>query len=330
MRRQLAWCVVVAIAWGVACHAEEPAGSGATSGALKEPAANAATEGKTPAEPFQDEPAAHALYDQMIEALRKADSLSVVASRSREGRSFKSECTYRMWLKKPNYFRVEVESPTHEKGGVLIGDGDTLWIYWPQGRPQWELVDESEADQKTRATSYMKKLAPLGQHSIWHEMVFLGGGMGSPVIDPSTFHGYTDCMQRYIDGVKGIGVEKVGDEKCEGIEVSMMKHQRSWYLWLSTNDHLPRKLKEIVRVSYDIVTNEEWSSVTLNADTPNAMFEWKPPEGWTEWRLPSDEERLLKPGVRAPDFELASADGQAIRLSDYRRQMVWFYIWRAG
>ena len=32
-----------------------------------------------------------------------------------------------------------------------------------------------------------------------------------------------------------------------------MKHQRSWYLWLSKRDHLPRKLKEIVRVSYDLV-----------------------------------------------------------------------------
>ena len=48
-----------------------------------------------------------------------------------------------------------------------------------------------------------------------------------------------------------------------------MKHQRSWYLWLSRRDHLPRKLKEIVRVSYDLIMSEEWSSVIINGDIPN-------------------------------------------------------------
>ena len=37
-------------------------------------------------------------------------------------------------------------------------------------------------------------------------------------------------------------------------------------------------------MSYDIVMNEEWSSVTINADIPNTMFAWKPPEGWTQWK----------------------------------------------
>jgi hypothetical protein len=109
-----------------------------------------------------------------------------------------------------------------------------------------------------------------------------------------------------------------------------MKGQRIWDLWLSKKDHLPRKLKQIVRVSYDLVINEEWSSVTLNAEMADTMFAWKPPEGWKPWRLPEPEERLLKPGTQAPDFELASADGTPIKLSKYRGQVVWFYIWRAG
>ncbi len=64
-----------------------------------------------------------------------------------------------------------------------------------------------------------------------------------PIIDPSTFHGYTDSLQPYLDGVKSLGSEKFGDEDCDKIEVSIMKHQRSWYLWLSRSDHLPRKLQ---------------------------------------------------------------------------------------
>lgn len=293
----------------------------------------------------------HELYRQMIDAMRQADSLSYVSHYTWEsnGRTL-GDCTYRVWLEKPNYFRVEAESdvknqggilswlkncfgdktePASEKrGGILIGDGDTLWIYWPGGRPQWG--EESEADRKTRLSSYMKKPAPLARHSIGHEVVHLGAGMCMPIIDPSTFHGYTDSLQQYLDGVKSLGVEKVGDEEYDKIEVSIMKHQRSWFLWLSKTDHLPRKLQEIVRVSHDIIINEEWTSVTLNAQLPDAQFAWKPPEGWSQWTMPKPEERLLKPGAKAPDFDLVSADDTKIKLSDYRGKVVWFYIWRAG
>ena len=47
------------------------------SGRLMVPAS--AAESKPAATAFQDEPAAHALYNQMIEAMRKADSLSYVS-----------------------------------------------------------------------------------------------------------------------------------------------------------------------------------------------------------------------------------------------------------
>ena len=287
---------------------------------------------------FKDEPAAHALYNQMIDAMRKAKSLSFVSRYKFEAKGMVLDvgnCEYRVWLKKPNYFRVEAQSTSlaawlvaGKRSGTLIGDGSTLWVYWSPERPQWGPDDK--ADKETRRKSYMKKPAPPGGHSIGHETGLLGAGMSMPIIDPSTFHGYTDSLQPYLDGVRGLPAEKVGAEDCDKIELSIMKHQRSWFLWLSKRDHLPRKLEQIVRVSYDIIIREEWSQVTLNADIPDKLFAWKPPEGWVEWRMPTPEERLLKPGTKAPEFDLAAPDGKRIKLADYRNQVVWLYIWRAG
>src|SRR5262249_9929496 len=239
-------------------------------------------------------------------------------------------CTYRVWLKKPNFFRMETRSNSGEPGGTLIGDGARLWIYWPKGRPQWEYVVESAADRKTRFTSYMTKPAPRGRHSILHEAPFLGAGMGFPILDASEFHGHVDSIEPYLDAVRGAGEEMSGGENCDKIEASFMKHQRSWYLWVSKRDHLPRRLKEVVRVKSDIVTKEEWSSVTIDQEIPDGTFAWAPPAGWTEWKLPDEEVGLLKPGAKAPDFDLTSVEGGRIKLSDFRGKAVWLCFWRVG
>jgi outer membrane lipoprotein-sorting protein len=305
--------------------------------AAKEPDKSAAAESKAAVAPFKDEPAAHALYNQMIDAMRKTKSFSYVSRCSSEGKEFKQEGVYRAWLKKPNCFRVEADFGTvrfkgkeHKTGsgirGILIGDGTTLWIYWPQGRSMYGSEDAATY-AKTRMTSYMTSPAPPGGHSIGHEMCYIGP---FPILDPSTFFGYTDSLQRYLDGIKSLGTEKVAGEDCDKIELSIMKHQRSWFLWLSKRDHLPRKLKQIVRVSYDLVITEDWSSVTIDGDIADTMFVWKPPKGWTPWKLPEPEDKLLKPGTKGPDFDLASADGRRIKMSDFRGQVVWLYIWRAG
>ncbi len=280
---------------------------------------------------FADEPAAHAVYNRMIEAIHQAKSLSYTSRFEREaGGCVGTSCTYRVWLKKPNFFRMETQSATGEPGGILIGDGTKLWIHWPKGRPQWQLVTQSEADRRTQFASYMTKLAPRDQHSILHEAPLLAAEMGAPILDASVFHGHVDSTERYLDGVRSAGAETIGGEDCDKIEVSLMNHQRSWYLWLSKRDHLPRKLKEVVRVSSDVVSREEWSSVIVDQEMPEAMFAWTPPAGWTEWKLPDEEDSLLKPGSKAPDFDLTSVDGGRIKLSDFRGKTVWLCFWRVG
>lgn len=286
--------------------------------------------------PPQDDPKAHALYDQMVKTMRGADSLSFDGDYRWEaqGREL-SHVTYRVWLKKPNQFRVEASRFGSNKiAGVLVGDGNHLWVYWPGGKPRygWEESGKyGERYDKYKNVFYIQKPTPQGRHSIAHEVNQLGAGMSMTILDLSTFHGYTDSMQKYIDGVRAVGGEVIDGEPCDQIEVSMMKHQRSWYLWLSRKDHLPRELKEVVRVSREIVTRETWSNVTLNREIPAERFAWSPPKDWELWTKPRIEEGLLKPGTIAPDFHLASLEGdKKIRLSDFRGSFVWLYKWRCG
>ena len=282
---------------------------------------------------FQDDPAAHELYREMIQAMRKAATLSWTGEYRMEmlGRSH-AVANYRIWLKKPNYARVEMTLVGHTKPrGILVGDGDYFWIYWPEGkfRYGWERSGKyAEEYEQYQWKFFMKKRTPVGMHSIGHE-VFAYLGLIT-VLDPSTFHGYTDSLQAYIDGVRSLGTETVGGEVCDGLEVSIMKHQRSWYLWLARKDRLPRRLKQVLRVSHDAIWEESWSEVALNAEISNDRFAWSPPQDWKEWKQPDIEEGLLKPGTMAPDFALAALDGGKLKLSSFRGQIVWLNKWRCG
>jgi hypothetical protein len=284
---------------------------------------------------FRNEPPARALYDQMVETMRKATTLSWVSDYRWEARGKElGHSAYKIRLKKPNYARIEAApAGKSEPGGILVGDGDYFWTYWPGGKVRypWERKGKfaDEYDQY-RDKFYKKTRTPIGRHSLGHEIDGLGAGTAMTILDPSTFHGYTDSLQPYIDAVRKLGIDEIGDEECDMLEVSIMKHQRSWYLWLSKRDHLPRKLKQIVRVSYDIITEELWSQVVINGETLDSLFAWKPPEGWRQWRQPEIEEGLLKPGTLAPDFELTSTDNKKLKLSSFRGQIVWLNKWRCG
>ncbi len=283
---------------------------------------------------FQDDPAAHQIYSDMIEAMRKAKSLSWTGeTRWKALGRFVTTATYHIWLEKPNYARVELTRPGQKQpGGILVGDGEYFWIYWPGGkfRYPWEKSGKyAEEYEKYQKKFFMKIRTPVGRHSIGHEVF---GNMGlMTIIDPSTFHGYTDSLQPYIDGVKSLGTNTIGGELCDGLEVSIMKHQRCWELWVARKDRLPRKLTQILRVlDQEAVWEESWSDLALDAEISKDRFAWTPPKDWKEWKKPNIEESLLKPGTVAPDFELSALNGGKLKLSSFRGRIVWLNKWRCG
>jgi len=279
--------------------------------------------------PFKDEPEARALYKKMNETIRNAEALSYESSLREEFGSDKQRpWTYRVWMKKPNFFYVETITEDGTKHGILVGDGRYAWSFWPNGRPSFS-GEDYDAYEKSRLNVYMKEPAPPGKYSIGYAKI-LKKDLNLVIINPAVFQGIKDTLEPVIDWMQNHGVEKVGDEDCHVIEVSYANHQRSQYFWISRRDHLPRQLKDVVRANEEIITREVWSKVTLNAEMPPEKFKWAPPEGWKQWRPPTPEDRLLKPGQQAPDFELLSVDGSRIKLSDYRGKVVWLNFWRTG
>ena len=282
---------------------------------------------------FEDEPEGRALYKKMIDTMRQAESLSYTGKCNNQEKNWKLHRnvsgTYNIWMKKPNFLRVEAIDSDGVPSGTMVGDGSYLWIFWNESRPFFNDIEERNIYEKTRSNVYMRKATPTGGYSIGQEMVLLGADV-SAIIDPGIFSGYTDSLESYLDGVRYRGQDKINDEKCDVIEVSFMNRQRTWYLWLSSQNHLPQRMKEIIRASDDYIGVEKWFDVTINADISEDQFAWSPPEGWQQWEMPKPEDKLLKPEKPAPDFNLPSTDGGKIRLSDYRGKIVWLYIWRAG
>jgi outer membrane lipoprotein-sorting protein len=284
---------------------------------------------------FENEPKAKALYDQMVASLRQTKSISWTSQYDCVfGGTPAGKATYKIWMKKPNFARIEAFNVDQTKPvGILVLDGSTMWTYWPNGKPQYPFERKGKYGEdfaKYSKTYYMSKSVGVGRHSLGHDIGNLGTAISMSIIDPSTFHGYTDSLQPYIDGATSMADEKVGGVDCNVIEVSFMKHQRSWYLWLSKKDHLPRKVKQIVRVSKELVMNETITDLKINPSIPNRQFVWSAPKNWKQWSLPPLEEGLLAVGTPAPDFELTSIDGKKIKLSDFKGKIVWLNFWRCG
>ncbi len=275
---------------------------------------------------FKNEPEAQAIYEKMLQTIQNANTMYYESALYLISGNYERECTLLVWLKKPNYARVEYKREG-KITGILVGDGENFWIYWPKGRPYIGGENPNEYSL-TRTNSYMRLNAPPGRHSIWHQLTYLGSILS--VFQPSKFHRCPESLDEYLDGVRILDTVIVNNEECIVIEVSYMKNQRSKCYWISNNDFLPKKMLEITRVSKTLITFETWTNTRLNLEIADEKFTWKPPQGWKEFVLPALEEGLLKPGTEAPDFECSTIDGKKIRLSDYRGKVVWLVFWRVG
>jgi len=282
------------------------------------------------AQAFSGDAEGRALYDQMVGALAQAKTLRYVCEQRREYGTWKSGLSrYRVWLRKPNHFRIEATRRNGEAAGTLIGDGENLWVHWPGDRPFFS-TEERVDWEATARNVYMSERTPPKMHSIAHKLNVLGGGLGMAIVNPSLFHGAKSSLAPYLDGVKSLGKKKVDGEMCDGFEISYMKHQRSKYVWISRRDHLPRELKEVVRVSTHLANYERWKKIEIDGKLEDDLFRWTPPPGWKKWRLPRQSDRLLKTGAEAPDFKARSLKGKRIGLADYRGKVVWLVFWRIG
>jgi peroxiredoxin/outer membrane lipoprotein-sorting protein len=277
----------------------------------------------------KDEPAARAVWEKVLDTMKKAETLSFNSAYTwRNDERVIGEAEYRVRLKKPGYARVE-GLRGKETAGVLVGDGERFWLYWPDGRPFFSTEDPAE-HEKTKKDSYMRFDISPDQFSISHRVPMLGAGGNMTILQPAYFFGYLESLHPLIDGVKGHGTEKLDGEECDVIEVGYLKGQRSRTLWVARKDHLPRKLKEEVRVKFTITVEERWSDVTVNGKLADDQFKWTPPKGWKEWKMPGVEAGVLPTGTVAPDFDLTGADGKKVKLSDFKGKVVWLTFWRVG
>jgi outer membrane lipoprotein-sorting protein len=272
--------------------------------------------------------AAEAAYDEMIKAWHEAKSLYYESDYQVAGTAAKGQCSYKIWLKKPNYVRLEAYQEGQLKG-LLVGDGDTFYAWWPGKLPRGFAFDVAEGVDRSKLTPYMKHPAPAGQHSIARDASMFGIDLAI-ISDPSMFSGAPDPTQASIDSGRLSGSEMVGSEKCDVLHLAMFKGKAETTLWLSQKDHLPRKERRTLFDKGQTTITESWKDIALDGDVADDEFAWKPDDSWRAMRKATIRDGILPPGTVAPEFTLMGSTGERISLSDFKGKVVWLHIWTAG
>jgi peroxiredoxin/outer membrane lipoprotein-sorting protein len=273
------------------------------------------------------DPAAVDLYERMMATIRGARSLSwESAYQFAYGENPGRPTVLRFWMKKPGYARVEAIQDD-KLTGVMVGDGRCFWIYWPEGRPRWEAPDSSAWPARNQ---YLQDLMPANRYSIAHRANLLAEGIVMLAFEPTVFHGMPDMLSRSMQRMRLAGSEAIDGEPCDVLEISMMDGQRSRSLWISRRDQLPRKIREVAHLMADASVTEVWSDVRRNPHMSDKLFQWTPPENWTQYFEADLSAGLLPAGKPAPDYDLPLDGGGRFRLSAMRGKMVLMSFWRVG
>ncbi len=279
-----------------------------------------------PAMIVANEPEAQALYEAMVEAAHQAKTLSYHCFC--DGTDSRISA-FAVRLEKPNRARISLHNGYSKKTTTLLADGDRLRVFWSGDRPTMKVDDFARYEQPESNVYVDMACSPDGD-DIVSKMARLGLAWSNLIWSPSVFFRGADEFEPYIDGIRYRGRNEAGGEECDVIEISYFKAQRIRHYWLSREDHLPRRIKEIIRLADNHVIAEDWFGVEIDASIETKEFQWFPQDGYRVWDPPHCDEFLLERGAEAPDFELSSISGDAIHLADFRGRVVWLCLWQVG
>lgn len=267
------------------------------------------------------------IYRKMHRAVRKSKTLFLQSEYAWEvdGREI-GRSIYSLWLKKPNFARLESQSSDGKRHGTILLDGSVMWILWPEGKSS-AVGTNTNSGQPAGQASFARKSVRAGTHSIGSEINSLGTGMTMPILDPSIFHGLQDPMDAFLERVIYLRSEEIDGETCYVIEAEFPERNRTRTFWVSRKDFLPRMLVEKVRMEREVIKRERWTKVTVNSAILEEIFSLEPLVDWLELRSLPSTEALLSPGTVAPDFDLELLDGSRFVLSNHRGKIVWLCFW---
>ena len=125
------------------------------------------------------------------------------------------------------------------------------------------------------------------------DAVFERTGIAIPLADFIYEDVYASLMETVQRGVY-LGIHQVGDVACH--HLSFEQETIDWQLWIDAGEKpLPRKLVIAYKTEDEVpqyaVTLSKWN---LNADVPEELFRFEPPEGAERIEFPSVEQPLAE------------------------------------